>query len=213
MHDSPEIFAEDGDLQTGEKEHAMAGIDVGGGGGRGRRRSINTEINMIPFIDLLLCTIAFLLITAVWVTSSRVQADAQAPGPNDRRESIEPEPETRTLHVSVREGDFLLQWKAGRTLISESSVPRSGVAVGEGSGVTSYPELKKAIADAWRQYREHSDVSDKERDRLVLHSDDRTPFRELVAVLDAAAATKRDILGHDGKLVSVPAFRSTFAVR
>ena len=45
----------------------MGGVDVGGGG-KGKRAT-NSDINMIPFIDLLMCTIAFLLITAVWVTS------------------------------------------------------------------------------------------------------------------------------------------------
>ena len=41
----------------------MGGVDVGGGGGG--RRQTDSEINMIPFIDLLLVTISFLLITAV----------------------------------------------------------------------------------------------------------------------------------------------------
>jgi len=43
----------------------MGGVDVGEGGGK--KRATNSDINMIPFIDLLMCTIAFLLITAVWV--------------------------------------------------------------------------------------------------------------------------------------------------
>ena len=57
----------------------MAGVSVGGGGGG--RRSLDSEINMIPFIDLLMVTIAFLLITAVWSHMARVNADAQVPGP------------------------------------------------------------------------------------------------------------------------------------
>ena len=36
---------------------------------------------MIPFIDLLMVTISFLLITAVWSHMSRINADAQVPGP------------------------------------------------------------------------------------------------------------------------------------
>ena len=59
----------------------MGGVDVGGGGGgKGKRRATDSEINMIPMIDLLMVTISFLLITAVWVHSQRMQADAQVPG-------------------------------------------------------------------------------------------------------------------------------------
>ena len=45
----------------------MAGVDVGGGG---RKRSANADVNMVPFIDLLLVTVAFLLITAVWIAGA-----------------------------------------------------------------------------------------------------------------------------------------------
>src|SRR4051794_29040465 len=41
---------------------------VGGGGGHsGRRRSLDAEINLVPFIDLLSMCICFLLMTAVWI--------------------------------------------------------------------------------------------------------------------------------------------------
>ena len=46
----------------------MAGVDVGPQGGH--KRATNSDINMVPFIDLLFVTVAFLLITAVWVTNS-----------------------------------------------------------------------------------------------------------------------------------------------
>ena len=48
----------------------MAGIDVGGG--HGGKRSTNHEIPLIPFIDFLLCLVAFLLVTAVWSQMARI---------------------------------------------------------------------------------------------------------------------------------------------
>ena len=59
----------------------MGGVDVGGGGGKGKRKATDSEINMIPMIDLLMVTISFLLITAVWTHLARIDADAQVPGP------------------------------------------------------------------------------------------------------------------------------------
>ena len=52
----------------------MAGVDMGSSS-RGKR-PMNAEINMIPFIDLLLVTVAFLLVTAVWVSRARLTANA-----------------------------------------------------------------------------------------------------------------------------------------
>jgi Biopolymer transport protein ExbD/TolR len=184
----------------------VAGIDVGAPGGR--KRATNSDINMIPFIDLLMCTIAFLLITAVWVTSSRVEVDAQVPGPTPGETF---ETEARTLHVDVRENDFLLQWKRGRTLLSETTIPRQGVHVAD--GVIRYPDLTQAIMKGWAENGEHRDPSDRMRDPLVLHSNDQMPFRDLVAVLDAANATKRQLRYRDGHTAAVAAFNPSFAVR
>ena len=120
----------------------MSGVDVGGGG-KGKRAT-NSDINMIPFIDLLMCTIAFLLITAVWVTNSRITADAQVPGPPGEIDVITP-PE-RVLHVTVGESDFGLVWKQGGTVLSEVHVPRTPTA---GEGTKRYPELARAIEKDW----------------------------------------------------------------
>jgi biopolymer transport protein ExbD len=40
------------------------GASVGTGGGKG---DVNVELNIVPFIDLMSCLTAFLLVTAVWV--------------------------------------------------------------------------------------------------------------------------------------------------
>jgi len=65
----------------------MAGVNVESGG-KGGRRAVDSEINMIPMIDLLVCAISFLLITAVWSHMSRINADAQVPGPPNPEKEI-----------------------------------------------------------------------------------------------------------------------------
>ena len=187
----------------------MAGVDVGGS--KGNKRATNSDINMVPFIDLLMCTIAFLLITAVWVTNSRMPLDAQLPGPPGPVE--ETPPPQRTLHVTVGENDFGLVWKLGSTVVSETHVARNAVEVGGTEKVSRYPELAKAIEKEWGQLHEHSDPNDKKQDQLVLHSDDRAPFRDLVAVMDAVRETRRDLRGPDGAVHRIAAFNPTFAVR
>src|SRR3954453_20824440 len=97
----------------------MGGVSVDSGGGG--RRQTDTEINMIPMIDLLMVTISFLLITAVWVQSSRIDANANVPGtdstPPCEQAGGPCKPEAR-LHVQTTDpSKFLLVWKEGPTVV------------------------------------------------------------------------------------------------
>ncbi len=51
----------------------MASIGGGSGFGSGKKRSLDAEINLVPFIDLLSMCICFLLMTAVWTQLGSVQ--------------------------------------------------------------------------------------------------------------------------------------------
>jgi biopolymer transport protein TolR len=52
------------------------GMDLGTGGGKGKK-PLDMMINLVPFIDLMAVTIAFLIMTAVWNQVGRLQV-AQA---------------------------------------------------------------------------------------------------------------------------------------
>jgi biopolymer transport protein ExbD len=184
----------------------MGGVDVGSEGGK--KKATNAEINMVPFIDLLMCTIAFLLITAVWVTNSRMNADAQVPGPPSI-EPITPVPPEKVLNVHIGETDFALIWKQGATVVSEVRVPKGS---SEGTDMIRYPELAKRIETEWQTNANHRDPSDKKLDQAILHTDNRAPFKEVVGVLDALYATRRVVKLQDGDK-ELPAFNMTFAAR
>src|SRR5215472_5351489 len=62
------------------------GLQLPGGGGR--RKSLDFTLNLVPFIDLLSCCIAFLLITAVWsevasIDVSQAGASAETAAPTE----------------------------------------------------------------------------------------------------------------------------------
>src|ERR1041384_4886231 len=112
----------------------MGGVDVGGGGGG--KRKLDSEINMIPMIDLLMVTISFLLITAVWVHSQRLSADAQVPGnPIDTPPCEGGEcKEDPKLHVQTADpAKFTLVWKQGQTVIRSVDVPRDAKKLASGN--------------------------------------------------------------------------------
>ncbi len=189
----------------------MGGVDVGGGGGSGRR-STDSEINMIPFIDLLMVTISFLLITAVWSQMARLNADAQVPGPPRPDEQVNVEPE-KQLHVHMNDpNSFKLVWKQGGTVINTTDVPRKDNLVKEGfTKVVRFPELADKIEQEWKTTGTHREGSDKKFDQAVLHADNETQYVYLVGVIDAIYKAKREYTV-GGKAEKVPAFNVTFAV-
>ena len=48
--------------------------------GKGNKKSLNVDLNLVPYIDLLTCMVAFLLITAVWTQLARLQAQQKGQG-------------------------------------------------------------------------------------------------------------------------------------
>ncbi len=186
----------------------MAGIDTGGGG-HGGKRSVNMELPLIPFIDFLLCLVAFLLITAVWSQMARINADARVPGP-PREEPIEKQEKEKQLHVEMRgERKFQLVWKEGSTVVNTIDVERKPVKVNED---VKFPDLAKKISEEWTANGSHRAATSKKFDQAVLHTDNTTPFSDVIAVIDAIYTPQRDWTPPGGKTEKVPAFNVTFAV-
>ncbi len=190
----------------------MGGVDVGGGGG-GKRKSLDSEINMIPMIDLLMVTISFLLITAVWTHMARVNADAQVPGPprpDVEQEKVEPE---KQLHVMMQ-GDekFVLVWKQGSTTVDSIDVARKDVVSHEGNvDVVRFPDLAAKVESEWKAKGQHSNPTDHKLDQAILHTDNKVEFKYVIGVIDAVYQTHRD-MNVGPKTEKMPAFNITFAV-
>lgn len=190
----------------------MAGVSVDEGG-KGGRRSLDSEINMIPMIDLLMCLIAFLLLTAVWSTMSRVNANANVPGPPDPNNPVENTPPELWLHVTVQEDQFVLAWKRGSAVESDLKVPKRPIIVNQGTPTEQirYEELAEKVKAEWDARGSHRGEGDAKIDQAVLHTDNRTPFKELIAVIDALYRPKRVFPG--GKPgETFPALNVTFSM-
>jgi len=190
----------------------MAGVSVEGGG---KRRSVDSEINMIPMIDLLMVTISFLLITAVWSQMARLNADAQVPGPPRPDEEITKVEPEKQLHIEMREQDkskFTLVWKQGQTVVNTIDVPRKDTVSNEHDAkVVRYPELAQKITEEWKNAGSHRDATDRKLDQAVLHTGNEVPYAHIIGVIDAIYQTHRPMnLGNRTEPVS--AFNVTFSV-
>ena len=67
------------------------GAAVGTGDGK---KSVNVELNIVPFIDLMSCLTAFLLVTAVWVNIAQI--------------NIQPKGKSRDMTTVVTEDDKVI---------------------------------------------------------------------------------------------------------
>ncbi len=183
----------------------MAGVSVDGPSGG--RRSLDSEINMIPMIDLLMVTVSFLLITAVWSQMSRIEATSKAPG--DPTEIVTPPKPELALHVRTASAEkFVLEWREGQAVVSSRDVPRhEDVTTVRGNRIVRYPDLAKAIEEEWKARGAHRDLSDGKSDRAVMHTPHEMPYGAMVAVMDAIASPSKGVV----RGTTVPAFATTLA--
>jgi biopolymer transport protein ExbD len=186
----------------------MGGVSVEGP--KGGRKSLDSEINLIPMIDLLICCISFLLITAVWSHMSRINANAQVPSPprpDQEQDKVEPE---KMLTVEMKQDDkFVLIWKSGATVHNTSEVKKQPVETGVGGDAqVRYPDLAKKIAEEWNTYGSHKNDNDPKQDQAIISVDNRAPFSDLIAVVDAIYQPKRTYKGEQWT-----SFNVTFSAR
>jgi biopolymer transport protein ExbD len=88
-----------------------AAIDTGGGD----KRSVNVDINIVPFIDLMSCLTAFLLVTAVWINIAQINI---APKGKNRDQQIK-EDDRPILSVLVSDERIYI----GTTRVSDENSP------------------------------------------------------------------------------------------
>jgi biopolymer transport protein ExbD len=140
----------------------MGGINVGGGG-HGGKKSVDSEIPLIPFIDLLLCCVMFLLVTAVWNQLARLDANQRQPG---QQAPDEPPPEE---HIKV-----ILQVQAGGYVLASSAGDRIDIPkVGDAYDLESLRE----------KLQERKRLEPNRRD-LIVAPEDGVIYAEVVSAMD-----------------------------
>jgi biopolymer transport protein ExbD len=138
----------------------MAGVSTDSGAKSGRK-SVDQQVNMIPFIDLLVSLIAFLLMTAVWVQSGALAAEQPRTGPTDPTES--PPPVVDQLRVELA-GDV---FRVGTNAANITPIPR---------GAGELDRLRAAL----RAHR--TQLSSRE---VWVQPDSTVHFNDVARVMDA----------------------------
>src|SRR3954463_13953515 len=87
------------------------GMDLGTGG-KGGKKPLDTQINLVPFIDLMAVTISFLILTAAWSNIGKLQvansgASSEPPSPTEKPDvAVSLRITEKELHLSAGGTDF-----------------------------------------------------------------------------------------------------------
>jgi biopolymer transport protein ExbD len=137
----------------------MATISTGGG--EGGKKTVDHEIPLIPFIDLLLCCVMFLLVTAVWNKLASVDASLPANGPTE----MGGEADVRLATLRVGSDGYHIVGTAG----DEIHVARSESAY-DTSGLREQLATRRRI--------------DPNEHAMMVTADDGVAYAELVLAMD-----------------------------
>ena len=139
------------------------GVSIEQGGSKGRK-SVDADLNLIPFIDLLSVCILFLLMTAVWVHISKMSAFSQPSG-----EATISHSEVSSIHEAKEERDFDFLVKPGGVEIKED---------GKSLGVFDLEKLGLKI-DSLK-----SKFTDPKGPKISLRAADEVVYEDVITVLD-----------------------------
>lgn len=145
--------------------------------GAGDKKSVNVELNIVPFIDLMSCLTAFLLVTAVWVQIA--QLDLKPKGKSHDPSQIKEDEEKVVLSVLIQpDAIWLVQSRIGE----QQSIPRTGdPTVYWGTFASSLAELKKSAFFV--------DRSDMELAAESISNDQKVVYQDLIYAMDIAKKT------------------------
>lgn len=142
----------------------MASLNVGGGASG--RKAVDADIPLVPFIDLLLCCVMFLLVTAVWNQLAAQQVQQQVPG--DASPDAVPREEPLRIVLMVDHAGYVLSTTAGDRFV----IPRVG---------DDYD--REGLNERLAVFRKH----DPNALALTVASEDGIAFAHLILAMDIAS--------------------------
>jgi len=146
---------------------------------KGGKKSLDNEMNLVPFIDLLSCLISFLLITAVWTQISAV--DARSTGNLSKNDPPPADDPTVAIRVTLTQNGYLLSVAGQLTEIPKTSV--NGKLVYDTKSLT---DQLKAVKAAKPQQR-----------AVTIAAEDTVAYEDLAVTMDQVAGPSRSATGGD----------------
>jgi biopolymer transport protein ExbD len=141
----------------------MGGVNVDSGG-HGGKKNVDSDIPLIPFIDLLLCCIMFLLVTAVWNKLARLEINQQQPGREAPMDAPPPEERIRVF-LQIKTTGYVLASSDGASI----DIPKNGE-------IYDLEALREKLRDR--------KANDPNRRDLIVAPEDGVVYETVVAAMD-----------------------------
>ena len=132
-------------------------------GNKSGKKQLNAELNLVPYIDLLTCMVAFLLITAVWTQLARLQA--QQKGQGQAGEETPPELQVKVVVMVNQEGFNLVVGQ------DQTPIPKKGAEY----------DFERLAAELKKAKDGHPD-----KNAAQVASEDTIKFDVLIRAMDTA---------------------------
>jgi len=137
----------------------MGGVqEIGGGGGK---KNLNVDLNLVPFIDLMTVCVTFLLMTAVWTQTGRINVDQSVQKPQPKQEQTEP-PKRLTILVDAK----------GYTVKFADGQP---VPIPKIDGEYDNAKLEEHLKE----------LELKKEQKIIVAPEDSIPYKDMIATMDA----------------------------
>lgn len=150
-------------------------VDSGGGGGK----SVDVEINLVPFIDLMSCLVAFLLITAVWTNIAQIKITPKGVG-RDAEQTLPTEPPINISVLVAQDSHWV-----GLTTGDRRQIKKTG----EGAEGYDYA----ALAAVLEEYKNQSIFAT--RQDIEVAAEDGVPYQAIISTMDTAIAKQFPDIG------------------
>jgi biopolymer transport protein ExbD len=149
----------------------MASVSAPGGRSSGGKKSLNVELNLVPFIDLLTCLICFLLMAAVWVQIGRISVTQSGQGAP--AEQTPEQMEKINITIAVTAQGFLITGN-GQTLPGGDILKKDNQYDFKRLG-TKLKEIKGEFPD---------------KEDIVVMSEDVIKYQDLINTMDVCLANQ-----------------------
>lgn len=139
-------------------------------GGSGKK-SVDFQLNMVPFIDLLSVLIAFLLMTSVWTQVAKIDVKQSPNQISDEPQQEKPDEQKLNLTVLIK--------STGYSVMAKSAVVKDIEKKGDAYDSTVLSEVLKQQRDL-----------NPSNEELIVTCEDKIPYQEMITVMDIALEYK-----------------------
>ena len=134
----------------------------------GDKKSVDVHLNIVPFIDLLSCLTAFLLVTAVWSNLAQISIKPKGLAKNVEQKLDEEEQVRASILIQVN-----LIWVGLSRINDFRQIPKEGERYNW-----------KALADTLKEHKESSYFTDRED--IEIAADEKIEYQAIISTMDTA---------------------------